>query len=150
MLPRQAGQAYRLAREAERQGGGAADPAFQRANAVLVAGLGVLPAAELSAQQRRSPPPCRRGGAPGVRAVRPGLGVGRGGAAGRPAHPAAGVREGLRRGPDEDAALLGEVLAGCPGRPVPDALLDGAAALLAAHPPTDAVRAGLLEMFPPP
>ncbi|MEW1913112.1 hypothetical protein AB0442_32585 [Kitasatospora sp. NPDC085895] len=150
VLPRQAGQAYGLAREAERQGGGAADPAFQRANAVLVAGLGVLPAAELSAQQRRlaAALPPAEAHREFVRYVRA---WGSGGAV-----PPADLHTRLRasakaagRGPDEDAALLGEVLAGCPGRPVPDGLLDGAAALLAAHPPSDAVRAGLLEMFPP-
>ncbi|WP_030269709.1 hypothetical protein [Streptomyces sp. NRRL B-24484] len=149
-LPRQAGQAYKLAREAERQVGGPADPAFQRANAVLAAGLGVLPAAELAAQQRRlaaalPPAEAHREFVRYVRAWASGGAV-----------PPADLHTRLRAsakaagvGPGEDAALLGEVLAGGPGRPVPDGLLDAAAALLAAHPPTDAVRSGLLEMFPP-
>ncbi|MEV8092788.1 hypothetical protein [Kitasatospora sp. NPDC085879] len=150
VLPRQAGQAYRLAREAEREHGGPADPVFQRGNALLLAGLGVLPAAELATHQRRlaAALPPREAHREFVRFVEAWAASG--------AVPPADLHTRLRasakaagHGPEEVAALLGTVLVRCAGRAVPDALLDGAAALLAAHPPADAVRAGLLELFPP-
>ncbi|WP_431681403.1 hypothetical protein [Kitasatospora sp. KL5] len=150
-LPRQSGQAYVLAREAERQHALAVDPAYHRANALLFAGLGLLPGKELGAHQRwlaATLPPEEA-----HREFHRFVSAWAAGGATLPADLHTRLRasgKAAGRGPEEDAALLGGLLAGCAGRPVPDALLDGAAALLAAHPPTDAVRAGLLELFPEP
>ncbi|MGW6918056.1 hypothetical protein ACWGB8_30220 [Kitasatospora sp. NPDC054939] len=148
-LPRLSGQAYQLARTAERDGALAVDETYQRANTLLFARLGVLPGKELSVHQRRltatlPPADAHREFVAFVAAWSDG------GAA-----PAADLHTRLRAtaraaglGTEEDARVLGEVLAAARGRAVPDALLTGAARLLADHPPTSAVAAALLELFP--
>ncbi|MFE7616472.1 hypothetical protein, partial [Streptomyces sp. NPDC057496] len=51
-------------------------------------------------------------------------------------------------GADEEARVLGEVLAAARGKAVPDRLFDAALAPLAAHRPADGTATALLDLFP--
>ncbi|MES9557492.1 MULTISPECIES: hypothetical protein [unclassified Streptomyces] len=146
---RSAARAYANARAAERAHGLPVDPGWRWANLQLFARFGALPATEI-------------GGAPAwlaevyepvdahrefVRllalwAASPGE---------LPADLARRVRDSARTaglGAEEEARVLGEVLASARGKAVPDRLLDAALGPLAAHPPADDRAAALLDLFP--
>ncbi|MFF9896360.1 hypothetical protein [Streptomyces longispororuber] len=146
---RSAARAYGQARAAERTHGLPVDPGWRRANLLLFARFGALPASELS-------------GAPAwlagvlepadahhefVRlltawAASPGE---------LPADLARRVRDSARAaglGTAEEARVLGGVLAAARGKAVPDRLLDAAAGPLTAHPPADEQATALLDLFP--
>ncbi|GAA3491553.1 hypothetical protein GCM10018987_56360 [Streptomyces cremeus] len=146
---RAAGRAYAAARAAESQHGLPVDTAYGIANALLFARCGAVPAKELAAHQgflAAALPPAEAYTAleefliawtrspadlPGdlVRRVR---------AAAKPAG----------HGDAEAARTVGAILAGARDKAVPDVLWNAARPLLAAHPPTDDVATGLLDVFP--
>ncbi|MEV3987343.1 hypothetical protein AB0J57_00375 [Streptomyces sp. NPDC049837] len=147
--PRHAGRAYAEAREAERDHALTVDAEFHRANTLLFARAGALPAKELTMYQRwltDSLPP-KEAHEEYVRllttwAASPGD---------LPADLARRVRASARAaglGTDEEARVLGAVLARAHGKAVPDSLLDAAAAVLTEHPQGDEVNAALLGLFP--
>ncbi|WP_405680484.1 hypothetical protein OG239_07955 [Streptomyces sp. NBC_00868] len=146
---RAAGRAYTLARTAEREHALPVDPAWRRANVLLLAGAGALPVKELSGHQ---------GWLAGVLdpadahteyirvlttwAASPGE---------LPADLARRVRASVRAAgldPAEEARVLAPMIGAARGKSVPDRLLDAVAALLADHPQDDEVYAALLEVFP--
>ncbi|MFI6448601.1 hypothetical protein [Kitasatospora sp. NPDC050543] len=148
-LPRLSGQAYQLARQAESAHGLPVDEGYHRANALLFAGLGVLPGKEVGAHQRRLSATL-----PPDEAYREFLRFVAAWSAGGAAPPAdlhtrlRAAAKAAGHGPAEDTRVLGEVLGAARGRAVPDALLDGAARLFATHQPAGEVQAALVELFP--
>ncbi|WP_285494906.1 hypothetical protein [Actinomadura sp. NBRC 104425] len=150
VAPRHAATAYGVAREAENTHGLPIDPEYRTANALLYARAGALAGKEMRAHQQwlASAFPAQRAHEEFLRFVRAWSEGG--------APPAADLHTRLRASAkaaglgDEDAArVLGEVLAAAKGVEVPNGLLDGAAKLLAKHPPADEVRQALADMFPP-
>ncbi|GGU49088.1 hypothetical protein [Streptomyces lavendofoliae] len=147
--PRHAARAYGEARKAERVHALAVDADFHRANTLLFARAGALPAAELTAYQRwlAAGFPPKEAHEEYVRlltvwAASPGD---------LPADLARRVRASARSaglGADEDARVLGAVLARASGKALPDALLGAATAVLAEHPQGDEVNAALVALFP--
>ncbi|MFI2509156.1 hypothetical protein [Streptomyces sp. NPDC018972] len=146
---RSAARAYAKARTAERTHDLPVDPDWRRANLALFARFGALPATELS-------------GAPAwlaevlepvdahhefvalltVWAASPGE---------LPADLARRIRDSARAaglGADEEARVLGEVLAAAKGKAVPDRLFEAARGPLSAHPPSDDRATALLDLFP--
>ncbi|MFD9455066.1 hypothetical protein ACFWBC_18520 [Streptomyces sp. NPDC059985] len=147
--PRSAARAYALARTAERTHGLPVDPDHHRANLLLFAGSGALPAAELSGHQAWLTATLD-GPAAHEEYVRV-LTAWAASPAGLPADLARRVRLSARAAgadPAEEARVLGLVLGAARGKDVPDRLLDAARELLAAHPPGDDVNALLLDLFP--
>ncbi|MFH8484013.1 hypothetical protein [Streptomyces longisporoflavus] len=146
---RSAARAYGQARAAEREHRLYVDPDWRRANVLLFARFGALPATELSGY---------RGWLAGM--LEPGdahrefvrlLAVWSASPGELPADLARRVRDSARAaglGAEEEARVLGELLAAARGKAVPDRLLDAAAGPLAAHPPTDEQATGLLDLFP--
>ncbi|MEE1768003.1 hypothetical protein PUR34_07340 [Streptomyces sp. JV185] len=146
---RSAARAYANARAAERTHGLPVDPDWRWANLQLFARFGALPATEL-------------GGAPAwlAEVFEPGdahrefvrlLAVWAASPGELPADLARRVRDSARAaglGADEEARVLGEVLASARGKAVPDRLLDAALGPLAAHPPADDRATALLDLFP--
>ncbi|MGW0139428.1 hypothetical protein [Streptomyces calvus] len=146
---RSAARAYAKARTAERTHDLPVDAGWRRANLALFARFGALPATEL-------------GGAPAwlaevlgpVDAHREFVSLLTAWAASPgelPADLARRVRDSARAaglGTDEEARLLGEVLAAAHGKAVPDRLFDAARKPLTAHPPSDAQATALLDLFP--
>ncbi|MFI5774893.1 hypothetical protein ACIA74_41905 [Streptomyces sp. NPDC051658] len=146
---RSAARAYANARAAERTHGLPVDPDWRWANLQLFARFGALPATEL-------------GGAPAwlAEVFEPGdahrefvrlLAVWAASPGELPADLARRVRDSARAaglGAEEEARVLGGVLASARGKAVPDRLLDAALGPLAAHPPTDDRAAALLDLFP--
>ncbi|MGW2089014.1 hypothetical protein [Streptomyces sp. NPDC001880] len=146
---RSAARAYANARAAERTHGLPVDPDWRWANLRLFARFGALPATEL-------------GGAPAwlAEVFAPGdahrefvrlLAVWAASPGELPADLARRVRDSARAaglGADEEARVLGEVLASARGKAVPDRLLDAALGPLAAHPPADDRATALLDLFP--
>ncbi|QGV76913.1 hypothetical protein [Streptomyces ficellus] len=147
--PRHAARAYGEARKAERTHALPVDADYHRANTLLFARAGALPAKELTEHQRwlAGTFPPKEAHEDYVRlltawAVSPGE---------LPADLARRVKASARAaglGTDEDARVLGQVLAQARGKALPDSLLDAAAAVLEEHPPGDEVNAALLDLFP--
>ncbi|MFF4947812.1 hypothetical protein [Streptomyces chattanoogensis] len=148
-LPRHAGTAYGLARQAEEQHGLPVDEAYHRANALLYARLGALPAKEVAGHQRRLHATLDAAVAH-QEFVRFLLAFAAGG--GTPARDlhrrvqASAKAAGL--GIAESAQALGDILVAAKGRPLPDALLDGLGPVFAEVPPPAPVRQALAELFP--
>ncbi|MET9606813.1 hypothetical protein ABZZ17_17315 [Streptomyces sp. NPDC006512] len=147
--PRSAARAYALARKAERTHRLPVDPDWHRANLLVFARAGALPATELSGHQA-----WLAGALDGPAAheayVRV-LTAWAASPAGLPADLARRVRlsaRGAGLDPAEEARVLGLVLGAARGKDVPDRLLDAARDLFAAHPPADEVNALLLDLFP--
>ncbi|MEU2395664.1 hypothetical protein [Streptomyces sp. NPDC007369] len=146
---RSAARAYTLARTAERTHGLAVDPVWHRANALVFAAGGALPAAALGEHQtwlagRLEPAAAHEEYVRVLRAWAASPGD-------LPADLARRVRlsaRGAGLGPAEEARVLGLVLGAARGKSVPDRLLDAARDLLAAHPQGDATGALLLDLFP--
>ncbi|MEH0528236.1 hypothetical protein QBA75_13920 [Streptomyces stelliscabiei] len=146
---RYAGKAFALARKAERQHGLPVDEEWYRANLLLFAGLGALPAKELTGHQRwlADALAANEAHAEYVKVLRawaasPGE---------LPATLAPRVRasaETAGLGRDEDARVLAAVVGAAREKAVPDALLDAVAGLLAEFPQDDEVNAALVEVFP--
>ncbi|MGW2485887.1 hypothetical protein ACWCV9_01540 [Streptomyces sp. NPDC001606] len=146
---RAAAKAYSLARKAEQEHALPVDPDWRRANALLCASRGGLPVKELSEHQRwlagQLPP--AEAHAEYVRV----LTAWADSSGELPADLARRIRASARAaglGTDEDARVLGSVLAGARGKAVPDALLEAATAPLADHPQGPDVQAALLDLFP--
>ncbi|MCX5379506.1 hypothetical protein [Streptomyces sp. NBC_00091] len=146
---RSAARAYALARKAERTHRLPVDPDWHRANVLLFARAGALPATELSGHQAwlataLEPGPAHEEYVRVLHAWAASPGE-------LPADLARRVRLSARAaGLDtaEEARVLGLVLGAARGKEVPDRLLDAAAPLLAAHPPAQEVAALLLDLFP--
>ncbi|WP_282704198.1 hypothetical protein [Streptomyces sp. CC219B] len=146
---RSAARAYAQARAAERTHALPVDPHWRRANQLLFARFGALPAGELSAAAAWLAGVLEPDDAHDefVRllsawAASPGE---------LPADLARRVRDSARAaglGSEEEARVLGGVLTAARGKAVPDRLLDAAAGPLAAHPPTDEQATALLDLFP--
>ncbi|MFJ3664684.1 hypothetical protein ACIPPM_30000 [Streptomyces sp. NPDC090119] len=146
---RPGGRAYAAARAAEAEHGLPVDPGYRKANALLFAAGGAMPAKEFKAHQRfltETLEPSAAHSALGefltawvespadlptdlVRRV-------------RASAKAAGHTD------EEVARMVGVILAAARDKVVPEALLEAAGSVLAAHPPTDPVVAGLVEIFP--
>ncbi|MEU6594005.1 hypothetical protein ABZ923_33150 [Streptomyces sp. NPDC046881] len=144
-----AAKAYTLARKAEQEHALLVDPDWRQAGARLLAAHGALPVKELSEHQRwlagqLAPAEAHKeyvrvltawaaspGDLPADLARRIGASA-----------RAAGL------GTDEDARVLGHVLAAARGKAVPDALLEAAAGPLGEHPQDPGVQAALLDLFP--
>ncbi|MDX2915185.1 hypothetical protein [Streptomyces griseiscabiei] len=146
---RYAGKAFALARKAERDHALPVDGEWYRANVLLFAGLGALPAKDLTDHQRwlaEALDP-KEAHAEYVRvltawAASPGE---------LPATLAGRVRASAKTaglGRDEDARVLAALVGAARDKAVPDALLDAVTALLAEHPQGDDVHAALLDVFP--
>ncbi|MFD0267250.1 hypothetical protein ACFVGY_11715 [Streptomyces sp. NPDC127106] len=146
---RSAARAYTLARTAEVAHGLAADPDWHRANVLVFAAGGALPAAALGEHQawladRLEPAAAHEEYVRVLHAWAASPGD-------LPADLARRVRlsaRGAGLGPAEEARVLGLVLGAARGKSVPDRLLDAARDLLAAHPRGDATDALLLDLFP--
>ncbi|MFB6622915.1 hypothetical protein ACFCWD_29960 [Streptomyces sp. NPDC056374] len=146
---RPGGRAYGAARAAEAEHGLTVDPAYRRANGLLFARGGAMPAKEFGAHQRflaESLAPAEAYAALGTF-----LTAWAASPADLPADLVRRVRASAKaagHGDDEVARVVGEILSVTRKKSVPDALLVGAEPVLAAHPPADGVAAGLLEVFP--
>lgn len=146
---RPGGRAYAAARAAEDRHGLPVDAAYRRANALLFARGGAMPAKEFGAHQRflaqTSEP------AAAHTALEAFLTAWAGSAADLPADLVRRVRASAKTaglGTEEVARLVGALLSVTRRKSVPNALLTAAAPVLAAHPPADTVAAGLVEVFP--
>ncbi|MFF0273335.1 hypothetical protein [Streptomyces sp. NPDC004330] len=146
---RPGGRAYVAARAAEAEHGLTVDPAYRRANGLLFARGGAMPAKEFGAHQRflaDSLEPAEAHVALGAF-----LTAWAGSRADLPADLVRRVRASAKaagHGDEEVARVVTEILAVTRGKSVPDALLAGAEPVLTAHPPADGTAAGLLEVFP--
>lgn len=149
IAPRHAATAYADARDAEARHGLPADQGHHLGNTLLFARAGALGAKQVRAHQvwLASVFPADRAHREFARFV---AAWGGGGAA-----PPADLHRRVRRsakaaglGPEEDAQILAQALAGARGTAVPDGLLDGAAKVFAQAPPPAARRTGLAEIFP--
>ncbi|MFE5941352.1 hypothetical protein [Streptomyces sp. NPDC056480] len=146
---RPGGRAYVAARAAEAEHGLVVDPAYRRANGLLFARGGAMPAKEFGAHQKflaASLEPVEAYAALGAF-----LTAWAGSKADLPADLVRRVRASAKaagHGDDEVARVVGEILSVTRKKSVPDALLAGAEPVLTAHPPTDEVAAGLIEVFP--
>ncbi|MFD5975633.1 hypothetical protein [Streptomyces bacillaris] len=146
---RPAGRAYGAARTAEAEHGLPVDPAYRRANALLFAAGGAMPAKEFGAHQRFLAETLEPAGA--HTALEAFLTAWAGSSGDLPADLVRRVRASAKaagQGDEEVARLVGTVLSVARGKSVPDALLTAAGPFLAAHPPADPVAAGLVEVFP--
>ncbi|MFD0352361.1 hypothetical protein ACFVHW_01240 [Streptomyces sp. NPDC127110] len=146
---RPGGRAYAAARTAEAEHGLPVDPGYRRANALLFAAGGAMPAKEFGAHQRFLTATMDPAGAHVE--LEKLLTAWAGSRADLPADLVRRVRASAKaagHGDDEVARMTGSVLSVTRRKSVPDALLEAACAVLTAHPPTDAVSAGLAEVFP--
>ncbi|MFB7374146.1 hypothetical protein ACFC0D_30340 [Streptomyces sp. NPDC056222] len=146
---RPGGRAYAAARAAEAQHGLPVDPAYRRANALLFATGGAMPAKEFGAHQRFLAETLEPAAAHA--ALDAFLTAWAGSPADLPADLVRRVRASAKaagHGDEEVARLVGSILSVTRKKSVPDALLTAAAPVLEAHPPTEAVAAGLVEVFP--
>ncbi|MFD8979297.1 hypothetical protein [Streptomyces sp. NPDC059564] len=146
---RSAARAYTLARKAERGHGLPVDPDWHRANLLLFARAGALPAAEISGHQAwlaatLDPLPAHEEYVRVLEAW-----------AASPGEPPADLARRLRLSARaaglaaaEEARVLGALLAAAHGKDVPDRLLDAATPLLTEHRPADDTAAQLLDLFP--
>ncbi|QES46705.1 hypothetical protein DEJ50_01385 [Streptomyces venezuelae] len=146
---RSAARAFGLARKAERTHQLPVDADWHRANVLLYARHGALPATELGGHQAWLAAELEPGAAHeefvrllGAWGASPGE---------LPADLGRRVRASARAaglGPEEDARILAPLVAAAPGTAVPDRLLDAVADLMTGNPPGDEVRAALFELFP--
>ncbi|MEU9374248.1 hypothetical protein AB0D94_10805 [Streptomyces sp. NPDC048255] len=146
---RPGGRAYAAARAAEAQHGLPVDPGYRRANALLFARGGAMPAKEFGAHQRFLADTLEPAAA--HTALEAFLTAWAGSPADLPADLVRRVRASAKaagHGDEEAARLVGAILAVTRKKSVPDALLAAAGPLLTAHPPADTVAAGLVEVFP--
>ncbi|MFJ3203078.1 hypothetical protein [Streptomyces sp. NPDC086989] len=146
---RPGGRAYASARAAEAEHGLPVDPGYRMANALLFAAGGAMPAKEFGAHQRFLAETLEPAAAHS--ALEAFLTAWAGSSADLPADLVRRVRASAKAagsGDAEAARLVGAILSVTRGKSVPDALLDAAARLLAACPPTNATAAGLVEVFP--
>ncbi|MBV6700368.1 hypothetical protein [Kitasatospora aureofaciens] len=146
---RPGGRAYAAARAAEAEHGLPVDPGYRRANALLFAAGGAMPAKEFGAHQRFLAETLEPAAAHA--ALDAFLTAWAGSPADLPADLVRRVRASAKaagHGDGEVARLVGAILAVTRKKSVPDALLDAAAAVLTAHPPTDTAAAALVEVFP--
>ncbi|WCD84389.1 hypothetical protein KPP03845_100712 [Streptomyces xanthophaeus] len=146
---RPGGRAYGAARAAEAAHGLPVDAGYRRANALLFAAGGAMPAKEFGAHQRflaETLEPAAAHAALGAF-----LTAWAGSAADLPADLVRRVRASAKAagcGNEEVARVIGAVLSVSRKKSVPDALLEAAGPVLAADRPTDPTAAGLLEVFP--
>ncbi|MFD3536352.1 hypothetical protein [Streptomyces sp. NPDC058664] len=146
---RPGGRAYVAARTAEAEHGLPVDPAYRRANGLLFARGGAMPAKEFGAHQKflaGTLEPAEAHTALGAF-----LTAWSGSKADLPADLVRRVRASAKaagHGEDEVARVVGAIVSVARKKSVPDALLTAAEPLLTAHPPTDEVAAGLVEVFP--
>ncbi|WP_093872499.1 hypothetical protein [Streptomyces sp. TLI_105] len=146
---RPGGRAYAAARAAEAQHGLPVDPAYRRANGLLFAEGGAMPAKEFGAHQRFLAETLEPAAA--HTALEAFLTAWAASPADLPADLVRRVRASARTadlGDAEVARMVGTILSATRKKAVPDALLTAAGPILTAHPPTDAIAAGLLEVFP--
>ncbi|MEV6246121.1 hypothetical protein AB0M38_07940 [Streptomyces sp. NPDC051742] len=146
---RPGGRAYVAARAAEAEHGLPVDPAYRRANGLLFAKGGAMPAKEFGAHQRFLAETLEPAGA--YAALGAFLTAWSASKADLPADLVRRVRAAARtagHGDDEVARVVGAIVSVARKKSVPDALLTAAEPVLAAHPPTDEVAAGLVEVFP--
>ncbi|MFE5482204.1 hypothetical protein [Streptomyces sp. NPDC056527] len=146
---RPGGRAYAAARAAEAQHGLPVDAGYRRANALLFAKGGAMPAKEFGAHQRFLAETLNPDAA--HVALDAFLTAWAGSPADLPADLVRRVRASAKaagHGDEEVARLVGSLLSVTRKKSVPDALLTAAAPVLRAHPPTDTVAAGLVEVFP--
>ncbi|MFD7340651.1 hypothetical protein ACFV98_32385 [Streptomyces violascens] len=144
---RPGGRAYVAARAAEVEHGLPVDAEYRRANALLFAKGGAMPAKEFGAHQRFLAQTLEPGAAHA--ALDAFLTAWAGSKADLPADLVRRVRASAKaagHGDDEVARLVGAILSVTREKSVP--LLAAAGPVLTAHRPTDAVAAGLVEMFP--
>ncbi|MFD3943342.1 hypothetical protein [Streptomyces sp. NPDC058579] len=146
---RPGGRAYAAARAAEAEHELAVDPGYRRANALLFARGGAMPAKEFAAHQRflaeTSEPAAAHA------ALDTFLTAWTASPADLPADLVRRVKASAKaagQGDVEAARLVGELLATTRNKSVPDALLNAAASLLRTNRPTDTVATGLLAIFP--
>ncbi|MFD3727496.1 hypothetical protein [Streptomyces sp. NPDC058671] len=146
---RPGGRAYVAARTAEAEHGLPVDPAYRRANGLLFARGGAMPAKEFGAHQKflaETLEPAEAHAALGAF-----LTAWAGSKADLPADLVRRVRASAKaagHGEDEVARVVGAIVSATRKKSVPDALLTAAEPVLTAHPPTDEVTAGLVEVFP--
>ncbi|MFB6631105.1 hypothetical protein ACFCWY_14490 [Streptomyces sp. NPDC056362] len=146
---RPGGRAYVAARAAEAQHGLPVDPAYRRANGLLFARGGAMPAKEFGAHQRFLAETLEPTEA--HTALEAFLTAWAASPADLPADLVRRVRASAGKaglGDAEVARIVGPILAATRQKSVPDALLAAAEPILTAHPPTDAIAAGLVEIFP--
>ncbi|MFE7603304.1 hypothetical protein [Streptomyces sp. NPDC057494] len=146
---RPGGRAYGAARAAEAQHGLPVDPAYRRANGLLFAQGGAMPAKEFGAHQRFLAETLEPAAA--HTALEAFLTAWAASPADLPADLVRRVRASAKkagRGDAEVARIVGTILSVTRKKSVPDALLTAAEPILTAHPPTDAIAAGLLDVFP--
>ncbi|WP_234315142.1 hypothetical protein [Streptomyces globisporus] len=146
---RPGGRAYAAARAAEAQHGLPVDPAYRRANGLLFAKGGAMPAKEFGAHQRFLAETLEPAAA--HTALEAFLTAWAASPADLPADLVRRVRASAKTaglGDAEVARMVGAILSVTRKKAVPDALLTAAEPILTAHPPTDAIAAGLLEVFP--
>ncbi|MFH9725693.1 hypothetical protein ACH4M4_22415 [Streptomyces sp. NPDC017254] len=146
---RPGGRAYVAARAAEAEHGLPVDPAYRRANGLLFAGGGAMPAKEFGAHQRflaDTLAPVEAYAALGAF-----LTAWAGSKADLPADLVRRVRASAKaagHGDAEIARVVAAIVSVTRKKSVPDALLIAAEPLLTAHPPTQEIAAGLVEVFP--
>ncbi|WP_308340530.1 MULTISPECIES: hypothetical protein [unclassified Streptomyces] len=146
---RPAARAYGAARTAEAKHGLPVDPGYGRANALLFAAGGAMPAKEFGAHQRFLADTLQPAAAHA--ALDAFLMAWAGSSGDLPADLVRRVRASAKAagyGDEEVARLVAAVLSGTRKKSVPDALLTAAGPFLAAHPPEDPVAAALVEVFP--
>ncbi|MFF4434897.1 hypothetical protein ACFYZ4_37780 [Streptomyces sp. NPDC001513] len=146
---RPGGRAYAAARAAEDRHGLPVDPAYRRANALLFARGGAMPAKEFGAHQRFLAETLEPAAA--HTALDAFLTAWAASRADLPADLVRRVRASAKaagQGDEEVARLVGGILSVTRKKSVPDALLAAAEQVLTARPPADAVAAGLVEVFP--
>ncbi|MFE1412834.1 hypothetical protein ACFW6F_18790 [Streptomyces sp. NPDC058746] len=146
---RPGGRAYAAARAAEAQHGLPVDAEYRRANALLFAKGGAMPAREFGAHQRFLAETLDPAAAHA--ALDAFLTVWAGSSADLPADLVRRVRASAKaagHGDEEVARLVGAILSVTRKKSVPDALLTAAGPVLTAHPPAEETAAGLVEVFP--
>ncbi|MEU6882417.1 hypothetical protein [Streptomyces sp. NPDC046712] len=146
---RPGGRAYAAARAAEAQHGLPVDPGYRRANALLFARGGAMPAKEFGAHQRFLAETLEPAAAHA--ALDAFLTAWAGSPADLPTDLVRRVRASAKaagHGDEEVARVVGAILSVSRKKSVPDALLTAASVVLEAHPPTDTIAAGLVAVFP--
>lgn len=146
---RPGGRAYAAARAAEAEHGLPVDRGYRQANALLFAAGGAMLGKEFGAHQRFLAETLEPAAA--HTALGAFLTAWAASPADLPADLVRRVRASAKaagHGDEEVARMVGAILSVTRKKAVPDALLDAAGPILAAHPPTDTIAAGLVEVFP--